>query len=207
MKLCSESQIRLETKEKATATSEDCLKRGVQINMEEKRSSGRGSKRQAKVADDGYWDCSVCTYKNPPEHYKCEMCDVRKGTSTRKPRINPQLAQQVAQQFAPPPTKKERSTSERKREKPQKARVENEYGIPRLKKVDRSKGKDFKVTCNDPTVIITDYPVQLQPTPDVRSSDSHISSDASDTNSSAPLHDLHTDSPAGSSTAAGSGST
>ena len=45
------------------------------------------------------WDCSVCTFKNSAEAFKCLMCDVRKGTSTRKPRINPQVvAQQVARQ-------------------------------------------------------------------------------------------------------------
>lgn len=45
------------------------------------------------------WECSVCTYRNSAEAFKCLMCDVRKGTSTRKPRINPQLvAQQVARQ-------------------------------------------------------------------------------------------------------------
>ncbi|KAL8588079.1 hypothetical protein ACOMHN_066300 [Nucella lapillus] len=172
--------------------------------MEEKRGSGRGSKRQAKVADDGYWDCSVCTYKNSPEAYKCEMCDVRKGTSTRKPRINQQLAQlaqQVEQQFAPPPTKKERSTSERKKEKQQREQTELENGPLRLKNIDRSKGKQFTVTCNNLTVVITDYPIET--VPDVRSPDSHISSDASDTNSSAPSHDLHTDSSAGSTSTSG----
>lgn len=57
--------------------------------------SGSG-KRQAKVLEENYWDCSVCTYRNTAEAFKCLMCDVRKGTSTRKPRINPQLvAQQV----------------------------------------------------------------------------------------------------------------
>ncbi|XDV45678.1 hypothetical protein PO909_013735 [Leuciscus waleckii] len=68
-------------------------------------------KRQAKPsADNGFWDCSVCTFKNSAEAFKCSICDVRKGTSTRKPRINSQLvAQQVAQQCAaPPPAKKER---------------------------------------------------------------------------------------------------
>ncbi|CAG2167541.1 unnamed protein product [Oppiella nova] len=45
------------------------------------------------------WDCSVCTYRNSYEAFKCLMCDVRKGTSTRKPRINPEMvAQQVARQ-------------------------------------------------------------------------------------------------------------
>ena len=29
------------------------------------------------------WDCSVCTYKNNSEAFKCLVCDTRKGTSTR----------------------------------------------------------------------------------------------------------------------------
>jgi len=61
--------------------------------------------KRIKPLDDGLWDCSVCTYKNSHEAFKCAMCDVRKGTSTRKPKPNPQLvAQQVAQQQLPPPT-------------------------------------------------------------------------------------------------------
>nr|XP_061814446.1 RING1 and YY1-binding protein B-like [Nerophis lumbriciformis] len=77
--------------------------------MGDKKSPTR-PKRQAKQADDGYWDCSVCTFRNTAEAFKCSICDVRKGTSTRKPRINSQLvAQQVAQQYPmPPPAKKER---------------------------------------------------------------------------------------------------
>ena len=39
--------------------------------------------KRSKVVDEGYWDCSVCTYQNSPEAFKCDMCDVRKGTSTR----------------------------------------------------------------------------------------------------------------------------
>lgn len=41
-------------------------------------------KRQPKPStDEGYWDCSVCTFRNSAEAFKCSMCDVRKGTSTR----------------------------------------------------------------------------------------------------------------------------
>lgn len=79
--------------------------------MDEIRPSNR-SKRQ-KQPEEGFWECSVCTYRNSPEAYKCDMCDIRKGTSTRKPRLNSQLvAQQAAQQFVPvaPPTKKERNS-------------------------------------------------------------------------------------------------
>ncbi|XP_073707671.1 RING1 and YY1-binding protein B [Garra rufa] len=90
--------------------------------MGDKKSPTR-PKRQAKpTADDGFWDCSVCTFRNSAEAFKCSICDVRKGTSTRKPRINSQLvAQQVAQQYAiPPPPKKE------KKERPEKDRAEAE---------------------------------------------------------------------------------
>ncbi|XP_063071346.1 RING1 and YY1-binding protein B [Engraulis encrasicolus] len=92
--------------------------------MGDKKSPSR-PKRQAKpTADDGFWDCSVCTFKNSAEAFKCSICDVRKGTSTRKPRINSQLvAQQVAQQFAlPPPAKKER------RERPERGDKERGEG-------------------------------------------------------------------------------
>ncbi|XP_072541012.1 RING1 and YY1-binding protein B [Salminus brasiliensis] len=93
--------------------------------MGDKKSPTR-PKRQAKpTADDGFWDCSVCTFRNSAEAFKCSICDVRKGTSTRKPRINSQLvAQQVAQQYAtPPPPKKEKKE---KPERPEKERADSE---------------------------------------------------------------------------------
>uniref|UniRef100_A0AC34RJX3 RanBP2-type domain-containing protein n=1 Tax=Panagrolaimus sp. JU765 TaxID=591449 RepID=A0AC34RJX3_9BILA len=40
------------------------------------------------------WDCTVCTFKNRFEAFKCEICDTRKGTSTRKPRVNMNVVQQ-----------------------------------------------------------------------------------------------------------------
>lgn len=51
------------------------------------------------MEDTNSWECPACTYKNGPESYRCLMCDFRKGTSTRKPRINPEMmAKQVARQ-------------------------------------------------------------------------------------------------------------
>ncbi len=41
------------------------------------------SKRSRIVVDDGFWDCSFCTYRNRSEAFKCDMCSIRKGTSTR----------------------------------------------------------------------------------------------------------------------------
>ena len=63
------------------------------------------------------------------------------------------------------------------------------FSVPRLKNIDRSKPSHISVTVGNLTVEITDY----QPKPDPRSSDSHISSDASDTNSIA-APDLNDDS-------------
>ncbi|KAL6111316.1 rybp [Pungitius sinensis] len=84
--------------------------------MGDKKSPTRPKRQAKQSADDGYWDCSVCTFRNTAEAFKCSICDVRKGTSTRKPRINSQLvAQQVAQQYPmpPPPKKERRDRSER----------------------------------------------------------------------------------------------
>merc|ERR1712181_25633 len=65
---------------------------------------GQPGRKKAKQPDDFFWDCSVCTYKNNPEAFKCVICDVRKGTSTRKSRINPDLvAVQVQHALLPPP--------------------------------------------------------------------------------------------------------
>ncbi|KAK7145097.1 hypothetical protein R3I94_011255 [Phoxinus phoxinus] len=112
--------------------------------MGDKKSPTR-PKRQAKpTADDGFWDCSVCTFRNSAEAFKCSICDVRKGTSTRKPRINSQLvAQQVAQQYAtPPPPKKEKKE---KPERPEKDRAEGERpdrNPPDIERTDVDTDKD-----------------------------------------------------------------
>jgi YY1-associated factor 2 len=64
-------------------------------SREDSRSPVNDSIDQSEVG----WGCSVCTYRNPPDAFKCLICDVRKGMSTRKPRVNPQLlAAQVARQ-------------------------------------------------------------------------------------------------------------
>ncbi|XP_069329915.1 RING1 and YY1-binding protein isoform X2 [Eulemur rufifrons] len=140
------------------------------MTMGDKKSPTR-PKRQAKpAADEGFWDCSVCTFRNSAEAFKCSICDVRKGTSTRKPRINSQLvAQQVAQQYAtPPPPKKEKKEKVEKqdKEKPEKDKEicpsvtkknTNKKTKPRLKNVDRSTAQQLAVTVGNVTVIITDF--------------------------------------------------
>ncbi|CAL4176892.1 unnamed protein product, partial [Meganyctiphanes norvegica] len=109
-------------------------------------------KRSVKIIDDTMWDCSVCTYRNTAEAFKCLMCDVRKGTSTRKPRLNAELvAAQVAQVVPPPKTKKLERKERRGEGRPL------QKGRPRLKNVDRSTAEHNAVTVNNVTVIITEF--------------------------------------------------
>ncbi|KAJ7377678.1 YY1-associated factor 2 [Desmophyllum pertusum] len=49
----------------------------------EKKSPIKIRKVLRPSTDENYWDCSVCTYRNGAEAFKCAMCDVRKGTSRR----------------------------------------------------------------------------------------------------------------------------
>ncbi|XP_074644702.1 YY1-associated factor 2-like [Tubulanus polymorphus] len=133
--------------------------------MEEKRGSSR-TKRNKKH-DEGKWDCSVCTFQNPVEAFKCEMCDVRKGTSTRKPRLNPHLVAQVAQQYAPPPPpKKEKLSKKERKELSNSASGSSSHSSrlrsPRLKNIDRTSAQHMAVTVNNVTVIITDYKPKIQ---------------------------------------------
>ncbi|XP_055919587.1 YY1-associated factor 2 isoform X2 [Eupeodes corollae] len=126
--------------------------------MDHKKSPVRRQKRQSKAIEDNFWDCSVCTYKNTAEAFKCRMCDVRKGTSTRKPRLNSAL---VAQQNATlpgasgaiPNGTKPASTSKSSGHD----RNKNKKYPARLKNVDRSTAQTREVTVNSVTVFITEY--------------------------------------------------
>uniref|UniRef100_A0A183BSE8 RanBP2-type domain-containing protein n=2 Tax=Globodera pallida TaxID=36090 RepID=A0A183BSE8_GLOPA len=61
-------------------------------NNIEKDNDGRGD--EDGEVEPGSWECTVCTFRNRYEAFKCLMCDTRKGTSTRKPRLNPSVVQQ-----------------------------------------------------------------------------------------------------------------
>ncbi|ALC42274.1 RYBP [Drosophila busckii] len=125
--------------------------------MDKKSSPVRRQKRQAKVIEENFWDCSVCTYRNSAEAFKCRMCDVRKGTSTRKPRLTSAL---VAQQATLPgasgnmPNGKPASSS---RHSSGHDRQRHKRYPARLKNVDRSTAQTREVTVNSVTVFITEY--------------------------------------------------
>ncbi|KAF4532610.1 hypothetical protein B566_EDAN013515 [Ephemera danica] len=161
----------------------------------------RRTKRQAKVLEENYWDCSVCTYRNTAEAFKCLMCDVRKGTSTRKPRINPQLvAQQVAQQFTPTQSKPKKEGGRDKSEKRSLSdkMMKKSRHPPRLKNVDRSSAQHREVTVNNVTVIITEYKPKLKKTVSDQSGQSSSASSEngshSESSTDARSADLNTDS-------------
>ncbi|KAK7871438.1 hypothetical protein R5R35_010824 [Gryllus longicercus] len=168
------------------------------------------TKRQAKVLEESFWDCSVCTYRNTAEAFKCLMCDVRKGSSTRKPRINPQL---VAQYNPTPPkmNKKEGNFKEGapregqvkeksdKKNNPSKSKsTKKSWYPPRLKNVDRSTAQTRDVTVNNVTVFITEYKPKLKKTLSEQSGQSSSASSENESqseyNTDARSADVDTDS-------------
>nr|CAD7596185.1 unnamed protein product [Timema genevievae] len=158
--------------------------------MNQKESPNKRNKRQAKVLEDSHWDCSVCTYRNTAEAFKCLMCDVRKGTSTRKPRINPQLAaQQVSQQQYPsqPKTNKKEGAGKDKMDKKNHSMVsksgKRRKHPPRLKNIDRSTAKVQEITVNNVTVVITEYQPKVKKTVSETSGQSVDSSASSESGS------------------------
>ncbi|XP_008109309.1 YY1-associated factor 2 isoform X1 [Anolis carolinensis] len=168
--------------------------------MGDKKSPTRPKRQPKPSSDEGYWDCSVCTFRNSAEAFKCMMCDVRKGTSTRqrlektypfarKPRPVSQLvAQQVTQQFVPPTQskkeKKDKVEKEKNEKEPASKKNSHKKTRPRLKNVDRSSAQHLEVTVGDLTVIITDFKEKTKspPASSAASADQHSQSGSSSDN-------------------------
>ncbi|XP_069759401.1 YY1-associated factor 2 isoform X4 [Narcine bancroftii] len=117
--------------------------------MGDKKSPTRPKRQPKPSTDEGYWDCSVCTFRNSAEAFKCSMCDVRKGTSTRpsfgrtakqpgchrKPRPVSQLvAQQVTQQFASPTQPKKEKKDKGEKEKTEKEVVSKKRSHKKIRR-------------------------------------------------------------------------
>jgi len=153
--------------------------------MDHKKSSIRRQKRHSKVLDDNFWDCSVCTYQNTAEAFKCLMCDVRKGTSTRKPRLNSAL---VAQQAAtlPGASGAPNGSGPANPKPPKMSRHKNKHKKypARLTNVDRSTAQTREVTVNSVTVVITEYkPKPPKPVTSRRESSEQSLSESNDSRS------------------------
>ncbi|KAK7590198.1 hypothetical protein V9T40_001811 [Parthenolecanium corni] len=121
------------------------------------------SKKQSKVFEELNWECSVCTYQNAPEAFKCLMCDVRKGTSTRKPKVNLQLAtQHTNSQYGASSVKTARKEDE-SREQPdnkRKKKFKKSWRPSKLRNVDRSSAQAREITINNLTILVTEYKVK-----------------------------------------------
>eukprot|EP00099_Drosophila_melanogaster_P012421 NP_001286742.1 ring and YY1 binding protein, isoform B [Drosophila melanogaster] len=150
--------------------------------MDKKSSPVRRQKRQAKVIEENFWDCSVCTYRNSAEAFKCRMCDVRKGTSTRKPRLNSAL---VAQQAATLPgasvNMPNGKSASGSRHGSGHDRQRHKRYPARLKNVDRSTAQTREVTVNSVTVFITEY--KAKPVSSRRESSEQSFSESNDSRS------------------------
>jgi len=157
----------------------------VQINKYkmEKKKSGKGGKRSAAQSEEDFlWECSICTYKNNPEAFKCMMCGVSKGTSTRKSRINPDhLAVQVQQALLPQQPQKQRgagghgeassssSTSAAPSEEPGPSNQKKKNNYPKQRKprtpkiksqmenIDPGSATVYDITVDGVTVQVTEY--------------------------------------------------
>ncbi|CAH8465698.1 unnamed protein product [Schistosoma mattheei] len=121
--------------------------------MEAKTSEFHRLHRRLRSDEDDKWDCSVCTYINPKESYKCEICHTRKGTSTRKPRLNTQVVEQQ-QLIAQTILKEKDDEQKKKRESKCKQSVSSNF---RSKHFDRSSPLLFEIFANGYSVIITEF--------------------------------------------------
>ncbi|KAL3309872.1 hypothetical protein Ciccas_011574 [Cichlidogyrus casuarinus] len=95
------------------------------------------------------WDCATCTYKNSKESFRCAICLTRKGTSTRKTKVNCDVIsqQELIQQTI---------VSRKKSSRPLCA-----ARIPKLKNVDRSRPYFVEVFANGFSVVITEFKPKL----------------------------------------------
>ena len=162
----------------------------------DKNKSSKGRKRSAPPpVEDFLWECTICTYKNNPEAFKCIMCGVSKGTSTRKSRINPDhLAVQVQQALLPPPpVQKPRanssfgessssleesgqgpSSSHKKKSTPKGRKPKTTKARSQLENIDPSTATTMDITVDNVTIPITEYKLK-KTTPSDTSRESSVS--------------------------------
>ncbi|GAU94822.1 hypothetical protein RvY_06533 [Ramazzottius varieornatus] len=68
--------------------------------------------KRKRVVEEDKWDCVHCTFKNASKNGKCAMCDIPRGTATRRPGgTNPQIqAQQELEEMLAKDRAKQRRT-------------------------------------------------------------------------------------------------
>jgi len=112
-----------------------------------------------------YWNCTVCTFENKAESFKCKMCHVRRGSSSRQSSINPLLATQQYRPTSHQNHKKHHMTKQRdisNKNKKQKLKVgrigkRRQARAAKISNIDRKSGRSLAITVNNVTVTFTEY--------------------------------------------------
>lgn len=124
-----------------------------------------------------YWNCPLCTFENKAESFKCKMCHVRRGSSSRQSSINPVLA---TQQYRPTSHQNHKKHHLSKQKDPSsKNKNKQNVKVGRLGKrskqahtakisnIDRKSGRSLAITVNNVTVTFTEYKLKPKKTNNV----------------------------------------
>ncbi|KAG8271134.1 YY1-associated factor 2-like [Homalodisca vitripennis] len=119
-----------------------------------------------------YWNCTVCTFENKSESFKCKMCHVRRGSSSRQSSINPLLATQQYRPAAHLNQKKHHLVKQRepggkgKRQgvKMGRAGKRRQAHAAKISNIDRKSGRSLAITVNNVTVTFTEYKLKPKKT-------------------------------------------
>lgn len=113
-----------------------------------------------------YWNCSFCTFENKTESFKCKMCHMRRGSSSRQACINPVLAtQQYRASGLQNPKKhhlmKPKDPTHKMKIKNLKVGCVGKRGrrthAAKISNIDRKSGRSLAITVNNVTVNFTEY--------------------------------------------------
>lgn len=115
------------------------------------------------------WNCTFCTFENKAELFKCKMCHMRRGSSSRQSSINPVLA---TQQYRPANQKKHVAKQKDLNHKMKKLNTKVGRGGKRGKQahaakisnIDRKSGRSLAITVNNVTVTFTEYKLKPKKT-------------------------------------------
>jgi YY1-associated factor 2 len=120
-----------------------------------------------------YWNCPLCTFENKAESFKCKMCHVRRGSSSRQSSINPLLA---TQQYRPTSHQNQKKHHLAKQKEPSNKNKKQNIKVGRLGKrnkqahtakisnIDRKSGRSLAITVNNVTVTFTEYKLKPKKT-------------------------------------------
>lgn len=121
-----------------------------------------------------YWNCSFCTFENKTESFKCKMCHMRRGSSSRQAHcINPLLA---TQQYRPSGHQNPKKHHLMKpKDLTSKMKIQNvkvgcvgkrsrQTHAAKISNIDRKSGRSLAITVNNVTVNFTEYNLKAKQT-------------------------------------------